>query len=1073
MFHFCRPIITVTQSPLKDQSKEIMDNFKKVIFLLLSQLPLLRGRNPLFFPCDNNENGTEIYCTRRQLDDIPFFTSMNATFLDLSHTKIREVGPQKFSGIPNLTTLKMTWNCDPRSSKNTNNPPCGVRIEKDAFRSLHNLTYLYLAGNSLTTLPWLPESIKVLDLESNCIFNIIIPFGTPHLEQLLLTMNCYYENPCFQPFYIYEDVYKELSHLKNLTLGYNNLTSIPLGLPASLIALDLQENTITEIPEGAFAHFPNLEELNLEWNCQRCDHAARICVPCPNNASLQLHPNSFYAKNSSIKKLRLRGNSLNNIPEGLFLPLTNLVMLDLSDNYLAHTIRNGTFFTDLKQLTWISLIYNYQPLKIFPDLILSPHLGNVSNLKTLLLSGNFFNTVSEQSLVVLSRLKQLKKLEMRMNFISNFNMNTLGMLPSLSRLDLSQNILSYHNVSSRYSLEQGSQDSNVFKDYSDSPMLPVSAYMYKAETENETCRTPNNIVFEMWYFNQKFCRNNLTIDLSQNNVIFLHEDVFDGMENVVCLNLSYNYASQALRGRLFSRLKSLVYLDMSYNRIDLYYREAFTELNKTLKVLDLSHNEYHFRMKGMGHRLEFGGLTNLDVLNLANNGIGTRITPRLSSNSVKYMYFSGNHLDIMWGKEGQTYIQFFQDLKKLIYLDVSQNMLRSFEQRQLCNLPVSIQAISISNNYLSTFPWLNLTCLGNLSHLNLSGNQLSSLPNSVTEFPPDFSVLDLSNNQISNLSDNFFSQAKALQCLYLNDNFLKVLNRQSIPFQLKNGTSVQLFTLHNNPFSCECYNSELEEFLRTSNTRIPYLTTAVQCGFPESLQGQSVLTVDQRSCQEIYGGLAFFLSTLFTCAFIALPLLRHLYGWDVWYCLQILWAGCKGYLHPSASCSPKHYDAFVVFDTNNQAVRDWVYNELVIRLESSGYRRFSLCLEERDWIPGLSCIENLHNAVHSSEKTVFVLSNGTRNGVGEATVNGVIQQTFFMVQQRLLDEKVDVAVLILLDKMFPKLKYLQLRTRLCKKSVMSWPRNPQAQPLFWNQMRTALSSDNLKLYDSNISESFI
>jgi hypothetical protein len=96
----------------------------------------------------------------------------------------------------------------------------------------------------------------------------------------------------------------------------------------------------------------------------------------------------------------------------------------------------------------------------------------------------------------------------------------------------------------------------------------------------------------------------------------------------------------------------------------------------------------------------------------------------------------------------------------------------------------------------------------------------------------------------------------------------------------------------------------------------------------------------------------------------------------------------------------------VVFDTNNQAVRDWVYNELVIRLESSGYRRFSLCLEERDWIPGLSCIENLHYAVHSSEKTVFVLSNCTRNDAGEATVNGVIQQTFFMVQQRLLDEKV-------------------------------------------------------------------
>ncbi|CAL8368007.1 unnamed protein product [Lota lota] len=426
----------------------------------------------------------------------------------------------------------------------------------------------------------------------------------------------------------------------------------------------------------------------------------------------------------------------------------------------------------------------------------------------------------------------------------------------------------------------------------------------------------------------------------------------------------------------------------------------------------------------------------------------------------------------MWEGDGQPYIHFFQDLRKLIYLDISQNRLHSFEQQILCNLPVSIQAITISNNYLHYFSWPNITCLGNLSHLNLSGNHLSYLPDSVTEFPPDLSLLDLSNNWISHLPDKFFSRAKALQCLYLNTNRLVVLNFQSLPPLLKNGTSHQLLTLHNNHFSCDCHNSGLEEFIRTSNTRIPYLTTAVQCGFPESLQGQSVLTVDQRNCQ-LYCGFAFLLSTLFTCAFIALPLLRHLYGWDVWYCLQILWAGCKGYSHPSASCSPKHYDAFVVFDTNNQAVRDWVYNELVVRLESSGYRRFSLCLEERDWIPGLSCIENLHHAVYSSEKTVFVLSNGTSKGVGEATVNGVIRQTFFMIQQRLLDEKVDVAVIVLLDKMFPKLKYLQLRTRLCRKSVMSWPRNPQAQPLFWNQMRTALSSDNLKFYDNNISESFI
>jgi hypothetical protein len=69
--------------------------------------------------------------------------------------------------------------------------------------------------------------------------------------------------------------------------------------------------------------------------------------------------------------------------------------------------------------------------------------------------------------------------------------------------------------------------------------------------------------------------------------------------------------------------------------------------------------------------------------------------------------------------------------------------------------------------------------------------------------------------------------------------------------------------------------------------------------------------------------------------------------------------------------------------------------------------------------------------------------------------------------------QVDVAVLVLLDEVFPKLKYLQLRKRLCRKSVLSWPRNPQAQPLFWNHMKTALASDNIRSYDSNVNESFI
>ncbi|KAM4563628.1 toll-like receptor 9 [Odontesthes bonariensis] len=976
-------------------------------------------------------------------------------------------------------------NCQPGKPRASDDRSCKMKINPEAFKHLKNLTSLYLSGNSLTSIPFLPESLQLLDLEYNYIFSITDPLNTPNLEILLLSKNCFYVNPCNQSFYINETVFRELPKLKNLTLGYNNLTAVPKGLPHPLKSLDLRENTITEVFEGTFANLTLLEYLNLEWNCQRCDHAARPCFPCPHNLPLHLHPNSFYAKNSSITFLSLRGNSLKTFPEGLFRPLRNLKRLDLSDNLLAYAIRNATFFGELAGLTWISLIYNYEPLRTFPKLILSPHIGNMSGLQSLLLSGNFFHTISEESFKVLSRLQNLTKLELRMNFISACNVTAMKQLPSLTTIDLSQNMLNFLPSCSKSSSpgtvgQDNFKNENLYREsFQDQPPIIIdrettSTSVIWESNQSKVLKTTANTECQippLWYFKNKFCKHKLTFDLSQNDILSLNEKVFLGMENAVCLDLSFNYMSQTLRSGLFNSTKSLVFLNMSYNRLDLYRNNALSELKSTLKVLDVSNNDFHFKMRGMGHRFEFlRYLTHLEVLSLANNGISMRIDQRLISSSLEYFYFSGNHLDIMWESFNNKYTNFFQNLTKLKYLDISNNDLKSVSSEVLCNLPISIKALSVSRNLLKYFPWQNISALRNLCHLDLSRNFLSYLPPKTIEFGVNFSILDLSHNYLTFIPESFLSEAKSLQCLYLNHNQIKELNHQHLPFPFRNGSALEKLTLHDNPFKCDCDASWFADFLGSTTVQIPHLTTHVRCEFPESQQGKSLLLMDQRSCQDIYGSLAFLVCSFLAVTFTVLPLLHHLYGWDVWYCLQVLWAGHKGYSQLPGRDSCYHYDAFVVFDTTNQAVRDWVYNDLTVNMENCGHRRFSLCLEERDWTPGLSCIDNLHHAVHSSGKTVFVLS---RSANGSEMVNGMIRQAFFMVQQRLLDEKVDAAVLVLLDEMFPKLKYLQLRKRLCKKSVLSWPRNPRAQPIFWNRMRMALSSDNLKFYDNKMSESFI
>uniref|UniRef100_A0A3Q3WHG5 TIR domain-containing protein n=1 Tax=Mola mola TaxID=94237 RepID=A0A3Q3WHG5_MOLML len=1028
----------------------------KIILLLSQLLPLVGTINTIFLPCDTDVHTTAVDCNDRPLKHIPMIKSVTVVSLNLSRTKIRHVGLHDLSGLPNLRFLIIKENCPPGGLRALENQVCKMEINYYAFKSLLKLQVLILPGNSLTFIPWLPESLRVLNLQNNRIFNIIHPLKTPHLEELYLPKNCFYANPCNQSFYISERVFEGLPKLKKLHLGYNNLTAIPNGLPSSLEILDLRENTITEVSEGAFANLANLSLLNMEWNCQRCDHAARPCYPCPQNLPLHLYPKSFYADNSSITFLSLRGNSLRTLPEGLFRPLKKLKALDLSDNLLLYAIQNGSFFAELTGLFWISLIYNYEPQRIFPDLNLSPHIGNLSGLQQLLLSGNFFHTLSTESLTVLSKLQNLKKLELRMNFIKTFDMKTLKQLPSLIHIILSQNMLNFLpcrlNSSSKVVGKESFWNQNLYKpDSADPPLMLID----RDDTSGSDILESElfgrqEMLQDIWSLSSvwdNFCRKNLTVDLSQNDIMYLKKEMFVGMENAVCLDLSFNYMSQALKGGVFDSMKNLAFLNLSYNRLDFYYKGAFSELKTTLKVLDLSNNEFHFQMRGMGHRLGFiQNLINLEVLSLANNDIGMRIDQQLISSSLKYLDFYGNHLDIMWESDNNKYTNFFHNLTNLTYLDISDNSLKSISPQVLCNFPGTLHNLTIRNNLLNFFPWQNISTLSNLCHLDLSQNFLSYLPHKVIKFGDSFSHLDLSHNRLSYIPMDFFSSVNSLEYLYLSHNQIKELNRQFLPTPFKNGSALKKLTLHANPFKCDCDTSWFADFLRTTPVEIPYLTTHIHCEYPESQLGESILSIDQRSCQEIYGSFAYLICSFLVVIFTVLPLLKHLYGWDLWYCLQVLWARYKGYSQLAGSDlnNHYHYDAFVVFDTSNEAVRDWVYNDLTVNLENPGHRRFCLCLEERDWIPGLSCIENLHNAVYSSVKTVFVLSSG-----------------------------VDAVVLILLDEMFPKMKYLQLRKRLCKKSVLSWPRNPKAQPLFWNQVRMTLSSDNLSFYDNNMSESFM
>ncbi len=656
------------------------------LVLILNRFHLLATLRTEFYPCEiqtTKDGHINVDCQHRRLANVPKFTSLSVISLNLNKNNIHHIKDATFSGLANLKYLSLMWNCVPDHLKEQRWPSCSLKIDLNAFSGLKNLTSLQLAGNSLKTIPPLPKQLEILGLEFNHIFRIVKPLGTPLLKQLLLNKNCFYANPCYQSYFIDPSVFQDLPELLNLTLSYNNVTIVPADLPLSLESLDLGENKIMHVNKESFASLKNLRHLNLEWNCQRCDHASEPCFPCPNNQSLNLHQDAFSDQRDSLISLSLRGNSLHTIPQHLFVRLHKLQELDLSDNFLAYAIQNGTFFEELQNVVSLSLLYNYEPQKSFSELILSPSIEKMTALRELYLSGLFFRVLSNHSLAPLVKLPRLESLELRMNFICSVSMDAISQLKTLRWVGLSQNMLAFSSCFSTCTAEAIPNIYQTFEKHDNGQLNLQTQKVSPPSSEVNTMQDSGEdhclFYYSIWHFKKQICSENVFFDLSQNNIPWLNASTFRGMEKVVCIDLSYNYISQTLNGRQFTFLSKLAYLNMAHNRIDLYSDKAFQEINGTLKALDLSNNEFHFVMKGMGHRFTFlPHLSSLKILSLANNHIGLRISNILTSTSLKYLDFSGNRLDIMWDSWRNQYLHFFQGLTNLTHLDISENQLKSF-----------------------------------------------------------------------------------------------------------------------------------------------------------------------------------------------------------------------------------------------------------------------------------------------------------------------------------------------------------------------------------------------------------
>ncbi len=729
------------------------------------------------------------------------------------------------------------------------------------------------------------------------------------------------------------------------------MTSVPTGIPLDTTHLYLDGNDISFLESESFS--PGLPKL--------------IVLSLRSNNMTNLTTDSLVGL-ESLKELDLFNNSLEStFPASVFHPVSqSLQILD---------IRNNLRSLDPGSLNYpVSVAENHRLKELRLDCVRNKSLpGKYKKLKHLqkivfsdgrqdvkFLHPAIFNSVSSSSIV---------DIELSGVGISMVWSNTFSELQTLKKLDLS------------YNPDLHSRILNVIQSLQSTQIADLSLN----DTGLGLAEIPEKKILEA------LCSLNKTLKclcLDHNSIYTFDVDVRTCLPNLELLSLADNFFP-ITRNIIYNvfMLKHLVgynyswqetvtneekgQLHNSLNESRLHFCEKGQAcpiiLPPNLRWIDASHNGVHFVLFP---ELAFLSNSTLEHLEVTHSGIQTMKYPiycppdwNIQIN-VKFGNFSANAFRCI------NSTVFDQSVTSCDWGSLQYVYLRS-------NQFGSIDGNECNKDKTDVLGFLKP--LHNLRELDLSHNRLDSDSNiSVLEHLNQLQLLDLSYNKIAVLSLNL-SHFKMLNTLVLSHNQIQCLSKSTLHqlnalVQSRPPRKAFKIDISGNIFSCSCECVHFFDWMVNTKAHLLH-KKRYQCYFKtdELYTIKNMMDVDNRLRLLCYGTrwftiymlaelIVFMLTTTLTLLFR----IRH----SVWYVYLKIKIN-RNKLKALLSQKKCIFSAFISCDARD--VKWFVRNKLLPELETED-TQFKFCLAQRDFLVGATIVDNIYKAIHSSMKTICIVS---------------------------------------------------------------------------------------------------